>query len=64
VTYEEDNRAVARRDLGLLRELEQVRSSLPEPSQGGGYPVWFRVDELVRADNGEETRASAASILQ
>ena len=50
-------RADTRRRLGLDREEQVSRASLPNPSLGGsrGYPVWFRREELQKRANGEVT---------
>jgi hypothetical protein len=66
VANEEDDRARARRDLGLSRELQQERTSLSDPARGGcrGYPVWFRMEELAKWQAGEETRASVSSLVR
>ena len=50
-------RANTCRRLGLDREEQVSRASLPHPSLGGsrGYPVWFRREELQKRANGEIT---------
>jgi len=58
-----DERADARRRVGLTRELEQTRQTLPRPSVGGtrGYPVWHRIADLGRTAQGLPTDASRVS---
>jgi hypothetical protein len=53
----EDERAHARSEMGLTRELEQERSQLPHPAKGGtrGYPVWYRMEELAKHAAGIDT---------
>ena len=59
-----DRRANTRRCLGLDREEQVTRASLPHPSHGGsrGYPVWFRREQLQKRANGEETEVSEISV--
>lgn len=62
-----DERAKARRDLGLSRELAEERAPLPDPSRGGsrGYPVTIRRREIDRVDDGHEPAfASMRSIYR
>ena len=56
--------AQARREAGLTRQLQQQRREPPHPSRGGctGYDEWYRDDQLLRHQNGEEIDVSAASI--
>jgi hypothetical protein len=63
---EEDTRAVARRNLGFTRELQQVRTRESDPARAGsgGYPVWFRMDQLARFAAGQPVRVSTASIYR
>lgn len=55
--------ARARAELGFSRQLQQERRVAPHPSGGGssGYPVWNRLDELEREENGEPCVSSARS---
>lgn len=50
-----DERAKARRLLGLTRELQAERAELPDPARGGtrGYAVHTRRNELQRVANGD-----------
>ena len=58
-----DVRAQARAELGLSRELEQTRRVNPSPSLGGGgYDVWYRQQQLTKAQNGEEVDVSRRSL--
>jgi hypothetical protein len=59
-----DERAKARKRLGLTRELGQDRAVLPHPSRGGcrGYPVWSRQEQLLAQATGQPTTASAPSL--
>ena len=52
--------------MGLTRELQQERSQLPQPSNGGarGQPAWFRMEELAKFADGVNTAASRASIAR
>ena len=55
--------AHARAQLGLSRELEQARRVTSHPSHGGGgYDVWFRKEQLARAQAGEDVDVSVSSI--
>jgi len=60
----EDERAKARRDEGITRELQVIRKELPDPSRGGsrGYPVWLRREMILQAANGQPTVAHYSSI--
>lgn len=51
-----DERANARRHLGLTRELEETRARIPDPSRGGtrGYPIAQRAREIDRVIAGEQ----------
>ncbi len=59
-----DLQAHARAQLGLSRELEQARRVKPHPSHGGsgGYDVWFREEQLARAQAGEDVDVSVSSL--
>ena len=59
-----DIRAHNRRCIGLEREEEVDRSSLPDPSRGGscGYPVWFREEQLEKRANGGPTAVSDSTL--
>ena len=59
-----DLQAHARAQLGLSRELEQARRVTPHPSHGGsgGYDVWFREEQLARAQAGEDVDVSLSSL--
>ena len=56
--------AQARREVGLSRQLKVQRRERPHKSRGGttGYPEWYREEQLLRHQNGEEVDVSAASI--
>ena len=51
-----DEQAHNRAKFGLTRQAQQERSRRSDPSVGGarGYPVWHRVQEIIRADQGKE----------
>jgi len=59
-----DERAAARRNVGLPREQQQVRRADAFPARGGavGYPEWFRTQQLGRHAAGLPTQVSASSI--
>jgi hypothetical protein len=60
-----DEVALARRNVGLARQLEEPRGAGdPHPSRGGtrGYPLWMRGQEIVKAANNQQTFASRSSI--
>ena len=57
--------AQSRRELGLSRQLQQDRAVAADPSLGGsGYPVWYRIKEINKHQNGEDTDCDARSIRQ
>ena len=58
-----DSVADDRRNVGLHRKTEVDRAVLIHPSVGGtrGYPVWHRIADLHRAEQGMETDASRIS---
>jgi hypothetical protein len=64
VVHEDNQCAQARRDLGLSRELQQVRTASSDPARGGsrGYDDWYRIDQLERHAAGEDVRVSASSV--
>jgi hypothetical protein len=66
VKHAEDERAISRRNLGVSRELQQNRTGEPDPSNGGslGYPEWFRMDQLARADAGQDIRVFQRFIVR
>ena len=57
-------RAQACAELGLSRELVQLRRVKPHPRQGGSsdYPIWSREEQLKKWNAREETVASQASL--
>ena len=58
-----DLQAHARAQLGLSPQLEQTRRETPHPSLGGGgYDVWFREEQLARAQAGEDVDVSVSSL--
>lgn len=59
-----DLMAQARREAGLTRELQQPRRATPHPSRGGaaGYPEWYKEEQLLKHQNGEQVDVSASSI--
>ncbi len=61
-----DLEAQARAELGFSRRLEQPRRILPYPGfgGGGGYPVWYREQQLQRFNAGEATSEAAPCPLQ
>ena len=55
--------AQSRRELGLSRQLRQDRAVAADPSLGGsGYPVWYRIKEIDKSQNGEDIDCDARSI--
>ena len=58
-----DHVAKERRTVGMNRVTEVTRGSLPHPARGGtrGYPVWHRIQDLLRAAQNLPTDASPAS---
>ena len=61
-----DLEAQARAELGFSRRLEQPRRISPYPGFGGtgGYPVWYRDQQLQRFNAGEVIDVSRWSIYQ
>lgn len=61
-----DERAAARRLLGLARELEEDRAPLPFPSRGGarGYPVPQRMGEIHRITDGHAPAFASLRSIQ
>ena len=61
-----DLEAQARAELGFSRRLEQPRRISPYPGFGrsGGYPVWYRKQQLQRFNAGEAIDVSWRSIYQ
>ena len=58
-----DLQAHARTLLGLSWQLQQTRPVTPHPSYGGGgYNVWFREEQLVRAQAGEDANVFDSSL--
>jgi hypothetical protein len=49
--------------LGLSRQLEQMRCVAPHPCLGGGgYDAWFREEQLAKAQAGEVVDVSESSL--
>ena len=61
-----DLEAQARAELGFSRRLEQPRRISPYPGFGGsgGYPVWYREQQLQRFNAGEAIDISRRSIYR
>ena len=63
-----DLEAQARAELGFSRRLEQPRRISPYPGFGGsgsgGYPVWYREQQLQRFNAGEAIDVSRRSIYR
>ena len=61
-----DLQAQARAELGFSRLLEQPRRTSPHPrnSGSGGYPQWFREQQLQRFNAGEAIDVSLSSIYR
>ncbi len=61
-----DLEAKARVELGFSQQLEQLQRVSPPPSFGGsgGYPVWYREQQLERFHAGEAIDVSCSSILR
>ena len=61
-----DLEAKARAELGFSRRLEQPRRISPYPGFGGsgGYPVWYREQQLQRFNAGEAIDVSRRSIYR
>jgi hypothetical protein len=61
-----DLEAQARAELGFSRRLEQPRRISPYPGFGGtgGYPVWYRDQQLQRFNAGEAIDVSRRSIYR
>ena len=59
-----DLEARARAQLGLSRQLQVERRVPSHPGRGGspGYPVFFRLQQLDKRNDGEDTDASRSSI--
>jgi hypothetical protein len=49
--------------LGLSRQLEQTHCMTPHPClDGGGYNIWFRNEQLVKVQAGEDIDVSTRSL--
>jgi hypothetical protein len=61
-----DQEAQARAELGFSPRLKQPRRISPYPGFGGsgGYPVWYREQQLQRFNAGEAIDVSRRSIYQ
>ena len=61
-----DLQAQARAELGFSRQLEQPRRTSPHPRSAGsgGYPQWFREQQLQRFHAGEAIDVSLSSIYR
>ncbi len=61
-----DLEAHAHAELGFSRRLEQPRCISPYPGfgGGGGYPVWYREQQLQRFNAGEAIDVSLSSIYR
>jgi hypothetical protein len=66
VLNNEDCHASARSKLGFFSELQQPRTRESDPARAGsgGYPVWFKMDQLARFVAGKDVRVSMASIYR